>query len=368
MKTDEDTGEVLKDAEFTLYEYSTSQKGYKKNGVLLKYDSKSQMYASEELLMTADNAGKFCIKETKNPKGYEGGWEKEVDVTDEDASFYYEVTNKAIPDYTGVLRIQKTDIYTGEVLEGAEFTLYQWNQAKKAYENNLDEKKLMKYDSDTKKYESQKLLITEENQGKFRVVETKNPENYLGTYQKDLVFQKKEDGDTLTDEIELKVQNTPKTVPLGKITIRKKIKEEDITWAHGNPTFFFVAEGKDLSGAFHRYEDYVTFAPESYQTDENGYAILSVTLDHVPLGQYEIWEKPVLRYYLKNAYANTQNVQITKGAAPAYGTDPKEIAAGTAALTVKNRKATITFVNEKTRYDRYSHNDCVKNTVPLLFS
>lgn len=368
MKTDEDTGEVLKDAEFTLYEYSTSRKGYKKNGVLLKYDSKSQMYASEELLMTADNAGKFCIKETKNPKGYEGGWEKEVDVTDEDASFYYEVTNKAIPDYTGVLRIQKTDIYTGEVLEGAEFTLYQWNQAKKAYENNLDEKKLMKYDSDTKKYESQKLLITEENQGKFRVVETKNPENYLGTYQKDLVFQKKEDGDTLTDEIELKVQNTPKTVPLGKITIRKKIKEEDITWAHGNPTFFFVAEGKDLSGAFHRYEDYVTFAPESYQTDENGYALLSVTLDHVPLGQYEIWEKPVLRYYLKNAYANTQNVQITKGAAPAYGTDPKEIAAGTAALTVKNRKATITFVNEKTRYDRYSHNDCVKNTVPLLFS
>ena len=107
-------------------------------------------------------------------------------------------------------------------------------------------------------------------------------------------------------------------MPLGKITIRKKIKEEDITWAHGNPTFFFVAEGKDLSGAFHRYEDYVTFAPESYQTDENGYAILSVTLDHVPLGQYEIWEKPVLRYYLKNAYANTQNVQITKGAAPAY--------------------------------------------------
>ena len=46
----------------------------------------------------------------------------------------------------------------------------------------------------------------------------------------------------------MKVQNTPKTVPLGKITIRKKIKEEDITWAHGNPTFFFVAEGKDLSG------------------------------------------------------------------------------------------------------------------------
>ena len=48
--------------------------------------------------------------------------------------------------------------------------------------------------------------------------------------------------------------------------------------------------------------------------------------------------------------------------------DPKEIATGVAALTMENREASLTFVNEKARYDRYSHNDCIKNTIPLLFS
>lgn len=101
--------------------------------------------------------------------------------------------------------------------------------------------------------------------------------------------------------------------------------------------------------------------------DDNGYATLAVTLAHVPLGQYEIWEKPVLRYYLKDAYANTENVSITKGISPSYGADPKQVAKGTAVLTAENGDASITFVNEKSRYDGYSHNDCIKNTIPLLF-
>ena len=57
-----------------------------------------------------------------------------------------------------------------------------------------------------------------------------------------------------------------------------------------------------------------------------------------------------------------------KEAEAAYGKDPKEIATGVAALTMENREASLTFVNEKARYDRYSHNDCIKNTIPLLFS
>mgnify|MGYP000066762630 FL=1 len=160
--------------------------------------------------------------------------------------------------------------------------------------------------------------------------------------------------------MDLKAENTPVTLPLGNITIIKKIKEEDITWAHGNPTFSFVAEGTDLSGNPHRYEDYVTFTRGSYETDKNGYATLSVTLKNIPLGQYTVWEKPVLRYYLKDVRANTENVRIIKGAAPAYGTDPRKIASGTAALTMQNKNASLTFVNEKSRYDRYSHNDSIK--------
>lgn len=358
-------GDILENAEFTLYEYSAALKGYKTEGVLLKYDRENQLYTSEELLKTADNKGRFRVVETKNPPGYEGTWEKEADITDEDASLFYEVTNTSISNYTGTIRLRKSDIYTGELLEGAEFTVYQWNAANNSYEDDLEEKSILKYNSDTKEYCSDDLPVTEKNQGKFRIVETENPENYTGIYEKEIVFEKKEN--TFYDEIVLNAENTPDTLPLGTITIIKKIREEDITWAHGNPSFFFVAEGKDLTGASHKYEDYVTFVPDSYEMDDNGYATLAVTLAHVPLGQYEIWEKPVLRYYLKDAYANTENVSITKGISPSYGADPKQVAKGTAVLTAENGDASITFVNEKSRYDGYSHNDCIKNTIPLLF-
>ena len=110
----------------------------------------------------------------------------------------------------------------------------------------------------------------------------------------------------------------------------------------------------------------MTFTRGSYETDKNGYATLSVTLRNIPLGQYTVWEKPVLRYYLKDVRANTENVRIIKGAAPAYGTDLRKIASGTAALTMQNKNASLTFVNEKSRYDRYSHNDSIKNTIPSI--
>ncbi len=102
-----------------------------------------------------------------------------------------------------------------------------------------------KFDVETGWYSTEELVLTDANQGRFKVVETKNPENYTGKYEKEVIFQKKENTDT--DTVDLKVENTPVTLPLGNITIIKKIKEEDITWAYGNPTFSFVAEGTDLS-------------------------------------------------------------------------------------------------------------------------
>lgn len=365
-KIDAKTGEILKGAEFTLYEYSAAKKAYKEKGTLLDYDISSELYVSGELLKTSDNEGKYKIAETKTPPGYTGSWEEEVNITDKDARLSFEVVNEKEKEYKGVIRLRKTDIYTGEVLEDAEFTVLQWNRGKQTYQNDPGGQSILKFDGETGWYSTEELVLTDDNQGRFKVVETKNPENYTGKYEKEVIFQKKENTDT--DIVDLKAENTPVTLPLGSITIIKKIKEEDITWAHGNPTFSFVAEGTDLSGNPHRYEDYVTFTRGSYETDKNGYATLSVTLRNIPLGQYTVWEKPVLRYYLKDVRANTENVRIIKGAAPAYGTDPRKIASGTAALTMQNKNASLTFVNEKSRYDRYSHNDSIKNTIPVSFS
>ena len=54
-----------------------------------RYHEDSQHYFSEDLLKTIDNEGRFRIVETKNPVGYTGSWEKEIDITDKNASLFF---------------------------------------------------------------------------------------------------------------------------------------------------------------------------------------------------------------------------------------------------------------------------------------
>ena len=119
-----------------------------------------------------------------------------------------------------MIRLRKTDIYTGEVLEDAEFTVLQWNRGKQTYQNNLGGQSILKFDIENGWYSTEELVLTDDNQGRFKVVETKNPENYTGKYEKEVIFQKKENTDT--DTVDLKAENTPVTLPLGNITINKK--------------------------------------------------------------------------------------------------------------------------------------------------
>ena len=106
--------------------------------------------------------------------------------------------------------------------------MLQWNRGKQTYQNDLGGQSILKFDVETGWYSTEELVLTDANQGRFKVVETKNPENYTGKYEKEVIFQKKENTDT--DTVDLKAENTPVTLPLGNITIIKKIKEEDITW------------------------------------------------------------------------------------------------------------------------------------------
>ena len=102
-KIDAKTGEILKGAEFTLYEYSAAKKAYKEKGTLLDYDISSELYVSGELLKTSDNEGKYKIAETKTPPGYTGSWEEEVNITDKDARLSFEVVNEKEKEYNCLL-------------------------------------------------------------------------------------------------------------------------------------------------------------------------------------------------------------------------------------------------------------------------
>ena len=48
---------------------------------------------------------------------------------------------------------------------------------------------------------------------------------------------------------EKKISNEVQTLlilPKGEITVTKRIREEDITWSHGNPVFLFVVRRNRL--------------------------------------------------------------------------------------------------------------------------
>ena len=158
---------------------------------------------------------------------------------------------------------------------------------------------------------------------------------------------------------ELTVENKPDIPPLGKITITKRILEADIIWAHGNPTFLFSAEGDDIKGDHHRYEDYLCFSQGGYTLDGNGYAVLSLTIEDVPIGTYDICELPVMDYFLIAAEPGSSNVSIRSSGSSSYGTG---------VLTREEPEAGIIFTDQKGDDHGYRHTDVVRNTIPLALS
>lgn len=362
IKLDSVTKENLPDAEFTMYAWNNIKKEYESIGELLSYDAENERYYSEELIITDLNIGKFKVEETRVPDGYTGVFEMEIDLNDTETDLQFVAENTPKDPVYGKIRIKKTDSLTGSILPDAEFTVYQYNNVTGQYEDTLGEKSKLFFDEESQMYFSEELSINKSNDGKFRVSETKPPKGYVGSWQKEFVLTEEQ---PWPDPFE--VQNDPDRPPTGEITVIKKIRESDILWAHGNPVFSFAVEGKDTKGNQRKYENYVRFSQGGYEVDSSGYAVMQITFRNVPVGEYQVYEKPVLYYYLENVIANTANVSVIKGDTPAYGIAPRSIAYGTVKLTSSEKTATVTFVNKKSRFDHLIHNDVVKNRIPITF-
>lgn len=137
----------------------------------------------------------------------------------------------------------------------------------------------------------------------------------------------------------------------GEIVVTKKIKEADITWAHGNPVFRFRVTGKDQKGIPHVYEQYVEFEPGKYTVSGED-AMRSCSFKGIQAGRYTISELPTLRYQFESIAANSENVSISDKT-------------GIAVIDQNQKKAAVTFKNKKTRYDRYSHTNVLTNTISV---
>ena len=370
IKKDADSGEVITsgDAVFEVYQYNKATGKYEDTlgaAATLSWDNAQRKYISKELEINSENDGKFKVIETKNPEGYTGSWVKEIAFIkggDSEQTLSLTATNKKIENPKGTVSVVKKDAITKEVITttDAVFHVYQYNKTAGKYEDTLGAAATLSWNNAQKKYISKELEITSENNGKFKIVEEQPPEGYTGNWSKEVTLSA--DSEAQLHQT-FEVENEPKHLPEGEIKINKRIKESDITWAHGNPTFLFKVDGKDIRGKAHTYETYVAFEKGNYSVDPDGYARLSVTIKNVPIGTYKITEKQVLRYYLAEATPNTANVKIQQVGKAEYGKKPEEIAYGNATLNLKDLKAEITFRNEKQRFDDYSHNDVVRNTV-----
>lgn len=341
--------EILNGAEFELYQWSQSENTYVLLSEKLEQDTKTKLYNTGLLSYNTENQGKFRIIEKKPPEGYEGLWSRDFTLFQVPDGTVFDVPNeKKLFDY-GSIRIIKTDSITGNRIfpRDGEFRIYAWNKEQKQYQDNLGERGVVLWNEEAGAYVSDRLRITEENEGRFQVVETKNPTGYEGSFNQEFLLVPSEKA----MELEYEVKNDPIIPPLGEITVTKKILKEDIIWEHGRPIFRFCVSGTDIKGNAHSYEDYIEFSKDQLKV-VNGYAVQTLIFRNIPLGTYRISEHDTLRYQLQRIEADTGNVTLSgqKGAA---------------VLDMDNRKAGITFFNKKTIYDGYSHTDVVKNRIPI---
>ena len=364
-KVDEaDTNKHLEGAEFTLYQYNNTNSQYEELAKL-KYDGSKELYG-HELVYTSQNTGKFRVVETKNPDKYEGKWSQDIDIFTFDGSISktYTATNTSSKKDYGIISINKVDNYSGDKIlaTDAEFTIYEWNKDKSTYEDTCEvtaktfdssqsgNNKVL-YDKDEECYKSKNLYISDKNLGKFKVVETKNPTGYEGTWEQEFTLTKKVEPDSKSFTVE-----NPSTVPqMGKIVVNKTIKKSDVHWAFGNPTFRFTVSGTDSQwNEKHTWQGYVEFK-ENMQADASGNLTLSYVIENVPIGTYEIIEANTLSYKFESCKKVTSNV-TEKGnylvATLAYNKDSETVPT-----------AEGTFSNSHLGYDQYRHTDVVENLV-----
>lgn len=288
--------------------------------------------------------GNYIVQETTAPAGYVlDTTEHNVTLDDSHTTVNVAVQNLTITvenDYTK-LDLAKVDSSTGENLSGAKLSLLDANG-----------KLVESWTSGSTPHRIEKM-----KPGKYTLREDEAPANYKIADPITFTLESKADVQTIKME----------DLRYADLTIVKRIKASDITWAHGNPTFIFAVKGKDINGKDRTFQDYVVFT-ESYvssHTDSQGYVELSVTWDKIPVGEdYTVSEQRVMRYFLKNV-TGTDNVKVTKLKEPSKDLSPDETFSVHANLKTKPSGTKITFENEKYDWGTTSHTTSVKNIIPL---
>ena len=298
-KTDSITGELLNGATFGLYEWNGST--YVRKDTLT--DNGNGTYTTPEMKYSDTNLGKFRIQEENAPTYYtNSGWTKDISLLEAGQREYtYSLTNE--PNKVKVQAI-KVDSETGNRIQGATFTIYEWDKETETYQE-YERDIIMDFQSD-RSYLSDWLYANRRNEGKFRIIETLAPDGYYGDYSNgnkvvnDIVITQDLDGQTL------RLENTggsyKNTRVKGTINVSKIDIETDRYLAQGDATLDGAVYGLYAAEDIY-HKDTVT--GKIYNKDQliqnktivNG----TLTYEDVEIGRYYIKEiTPPVGYLLSN--------------------------------------------------------------------
>lgn len=305
------------------------------------YDKTQKTDSNGRITIDGVKDGTWHYQETATKDGYVlDNAVKDFTVSDGKVNGQSNLTITVENDYTK-LDLAKVDSGTGENISGAKLSLLDSN-------GRLVES----WTSGSTPHRIEKL-----KPGQYTLCEDQAPDHYKLADPITFTLESKADTQTIT----------MKDMRYADLTIVKKIKASDITWAHGNPTFIFTVKGKDINGKDRTFQNYVEFT-ENYvnsHTDGQGYVELSVTWNKIPVGEdYTVTEQDVLRYHLVNV-TGTENVKISKLQEPAKGVAPDKIFSVHANLKAKPTGTSITFENQKDDWGTTTHDTSVKNIIPL---
>lgn len=305
------------------------------------YDKTQKTDSNGRITIDGVKDGTWHYQETATKDGYVlDNAVKDFTVSDGKVNGQSNLTITVENDYTK-LDLAKVDSGTGENISGAKLSLLDSN-------GRLVES----WTSGSTPHRIEKL-----KPGQYTLREDQAPDYYKLADPITFTLESKADTQTIT----------MKDMRYADLTIVKKIKASDITWAHGNPTFIFTVKGKDINGKDRTFQNYVEFT-ENYvnsHTDGQGYVELSVTWNKIPVGEdYTVTEQDVLRYHLVNV-TGTENVKISKLQEPAKGVAPDIIFSVHANLKAKPTGTSITFENQKDDWGTTTHDTSVKNIIPL---
>lgn len=305
------------------------------------YDKTQKTDSNGRITIDGVKDGTWHYQETATKDGYVlDNAVKDFTVSDGKVNGQSNLTITVENDYTK-LDLAKVDSGTGENISGAKLSLLDSN-------GRLVES----WTSGSTPHRIEKL-----KPGQYTLREDQAPDHYKLADPITFTLESKADTQTIT----------MKDMRYADLTVVKKIKASDITWAHGNPTFIFTVKGKDINGKDRTFQNYVEFT-ENYvnsHTDGQGYVELSVTWNKIPVGEdYTVTEQDVLRYHLVNV-TGTENVTISKLQEPAKGVAPDKIFSVHANLKAKPTGTSITFENQKDDWGTTTHDTSVKNIIPL---